>query len=423
MKFSAVRSPARRDAVFPRTPATRSPLRSAAPSCREKLMEIPGSTAWKTAEKTTSPASTPVSLLQSVAAPCPVRDHGLRGDVSRGHPDPPAGRVRPGAVIAFRHPWDKGVFQSPDAVVPRAVSQHGRSHGRVARRRRAQGGSRSRSRRREPRGPTSAGTRERRPVARRRAPAARSLSPQRHEEQRHPGPGDDARRDAPFPEGIAARAAVGAHDHEVRGEPPRRAHDGACRIPARGFGSRRDAPLPEAPRPAPRGTPALRRFPSPASPGWPRAGACLVHFSDAGELPGVGSHHEEVERAAECPRPAPPQRAGPSRGRGRRRRAPGSCAMPPGPCRAVVRAAASSTGVAPRPMTCWAMAAEEQPPRSALAVRAHDDEVRGELRRVLGDAARHVAHLGLVHVRPHAQARRRSAAAPPRPGTPPPPGG
>ncbi len=53
---------------------------------------------------------------------------------------------------------------------------------------------------------------------------------------------------------------------------------------------------------------------------------------------------------------------------------------------------------------------EDEPARAAFAVRAHDHEVRGELRRVRRDAVRHVAHLRRVHVRLHAQAGKHGAA-------------
>ena len=47
---------------------------------------------------------------------------------------------------------------------------------------------------------------------------------------------------------------------------------------------------------------------------------------------------------------------------------------------------------------------EEQPSGSAPAVPAHDDEVEGQLRRMLGDTLGHVDHLRGVNVGLHADA-------------------
>ena len=73
----------RRDAVFPRTPATRSPLRSAAPSCREKLTEIPGVDGVEHGGEDVLTGQHSCVLAPERGRALPVRDHGLRGDVAR----------------------------------------------------------------------------------------------------------------------------------------------------------------------------------------------------------------------------------------------------------------------------------------------------------------------------------------------------
>jgi hypothetical protein len=71
MKLRLVRSPDRRETALPLTSATRCPFSRKAPSCSAKRTRTSGSIARKTAAKTSSPASTPVSLLHSVAARSP----------------------------------------------------------------------------------------------------------------------------------------------------------------------------------------------------------------------------------------------------------------------------------------------------------------------------------------------------------------